>query len=169
PCYLLCPRLTTTEDTEEVQATDFLDTAQELLRSSRGAPRQANLRKACSAVYYALFHTICATCAGTLTVRGTRRAWTQVYRAVDHGTASKKCKKLEEMGFPAEIVDFADLFVQMQEKRHRADYDPHERLYKSAVETDIKAATAIIAAFRKSPLRHRRAFAAFMVVKTRDT
>ena len=130
-----------------MQATDFLDTAQELLRSSRGAPRQANLRKACSAVYYALFHTICATCAGTLTVRGTRRAWTQVYRAVDHGTASKKCKKLEEMGFPAEIVDFADLFVQMQEKRHRADYDPHERLYKSAVETDIKAATAIIAAF----------------------
>jgi hypothetical protein len=72
------------------------------------------------------------------------------------------------MGFPTEIEDFADLFVQMQEKRHRADYDPHERLYKSAVETDIEAAAAIIAAFRRSALRHRRAFAAYIAIRSRD-
>jgi hypothetical protein len=57
------------------------------------------------------------------------------------------------------------MFVQMQEKRHRADYDPNERLYKSAVSEDIKAARAAIDAFHTVEMRHRRAFAAYAMLK----
>ena len=153
-----------------MRATDFLDTARELLKSSRGAPRQANLRKACSATYYALFHTLCTVCADSLTVRGTRRAWLQVYRAVEHGVANKRCKEIadRDLGFPDEIKDFANMFCQMQIKRHTADYDPSARFYKSEVETDIKVAETIITAFRNTELRHRRAFATYILIKTRQ-
>jgi uncharacterized protein (UPF0332 family) len=149
-----------------VQATDFLLAAEDLLDTGQGAPRQANLRKACSAVYYALFHTLCETCANTL-VRDqtTQRAWTQMYRALEHGDAKKNCKRSEVIGrFPAEMQNFADRFVQMQEKRHRADYDPNPRFYKSEIATDIEAARVAIEDFRDVAVRHRRAFATYMIL-----
>ncbi len=66
--------------------------------------------------------------------------------------------------FPPAVQDFALMFCQMQEKRHRADYDPDERLIKSAVESDIEAARAAMAAFHRVPARHRRAFAAYIIL-----
>jgi len=149
-----------------VQATDFLLTAEDLLKTGRGAPRQANLRKACSAAYYALFHTLCDTCASMLIGdQDTRRAWTQMYRAIDHRVAKANCRRQEMVArFPAEIQRFADMFVQMQEKRHRADYDPNSRYYKSEIETDIEAARIAIADFRGVSTRHRRAFAAYIIL-----
>lgn len=69
------------------------------------------------------------------------------------------------MGFPAEIEHFAKLFVQLQEKRHRADYDPNGRFYKSEIETDIEAAAAAVVALRTSALRHRRALAAHILIR----
>lgn len=155
-----------------MQATDLLGTAKQLLEVDKGArPRQANLRKACSAVYYALFHTLCRVCATALAARTARRAWTQAYRAVDHGITKNKIAKSKEfpkMGFPDAIVDFANLFVQMQEKRHRADYDPNQRFQRSTVKTDIAAAEAVIAALRNVPIKHRRAFATYILLKSRD-
>jgi len=61
-------------------------------------------------------------------------------------------------GFPTAIIDFAGLFIQMQDKRHSADYDPTYRLAKSEVETDIEAARIVIAGFNAAPSRHKRAF-----------
>ena len=69
------------------------------------------------------------------------------------------------MGFPAEIESFVRLFVQMQDKRHRADDDPNGRLYKSAVDADVRMAAATITAFRASARRHRRAFAAYILLR----
>jgi hypothetical protein len=67
--------------------------------------------------------------------------------------------------FPVEIQDFADRFVQMQAKRHLADYDPNERFYKSAVIADIDAARVAIDGFLTMPLRDRRAFAAHVLLR----
>jgi uncharacterized protein (UPF0332 family) len=155
-----------TEDEEEVRAIDFLRTAEELLAAASGKPRQANLKKACSSTYYALFHTLCVTCANMLIgAQGTHRAWTQVYRAVEHRVAKDNCRRREMIErFPVEIQVFASMFAQMQEKRHRADYDPNERLYKSEVASDIVAARASILAFQSVELKHRRAFAAYMIL-----
>ena len=41
--------------------------------------------------------------------------------------------------FPPEIRRFANQFIDMQNKRHRADYDPNETLFKSGVVLDIEA------------------------------
>lgn len=67
--------------------------------------------------------------------------------------------------FPDEIKDFANMFVQMYEKRHRADYDPDEKLTKSAVLNDIVGVRAVIEGFQNTSLRHRRAFAAHVLLK----
>lgn len=66
--------------------------------------------------------------------------------------------------FPADIQDFANLFVQMQEKRHRADYDPTGIYYKSAVQADIDAAKVAIEAFSNCDKRHKRAFVIYVAV-----
>jgi uncharacterized protein (UPF0332 family) len=157
-----------------LEPTDFLSTALNLLDANGDPPRETNLRRACSTAYYALFHALCRTCANTLVGEGaaqtTKRAWTQAYRALDHKFARDSCSRSAVVRkFSAEIQDFADQFVQMQEKRHRADYDPQETFYESSVRADIEAARVAIEAFETAPLEDRRAFAAYVLFKFRDT
>lgn len=61
--------------------------------------------------------------------------------------------------FPQPIQDFGNAFVALQEKRHRADYDPDERHYKHA--------ETVIVSFQKAPITDRRAFAAHVLVRPR--
>jgi len=97
--------------------------------------------------------------------QGTKRAWSHVYRSLDHRAARENCLRKEFMErFPNAIQDFASMFAQMQVKRHRADYDPHAQFYKSSVAADIDAAAAAISAFHKVPARHRRAFAVYVIL-----
>ena len=149
-----------------MKPTDFLSTASELLDAGRGKPRQTNLRRACSTSYYALFHALCLSCANAWSSRSTQKAWTHVYRSIEHGATKNSCLNEEVMKqFSDEIQDFANMFVQMQEKRHRADYDPNERLSKSAVSNDIDACRAAIEGLQKTSLSERRAFAAHVLLK----
>jgi hypothetical protein len=60
------------------------------------------------------------------------------------------------------------MFVQMQLKRHKADYDPSERIFKSAVLADISAVKAVIDDFGNASLKDRRAFAALVLLKQRS-
>lgn len=148
-----------------MKPTDFLDTAHDLLRAGRRRPRQTNLRRACSSLNYALFHTLCDCCATTLVGVGTQRAWQQAYRFIDHKPTKNRCLAIRNMrGFPPAIEDFADLFVSLQDKRHSADYSPAGTFYKSSVEADLIAARAAIAAFNNAKLKDRRAFAAHIAL-----
>ena len=58
---------------------------------ARGRPQQARLRKAASAIYYAMFHALAASNADTLIGASAELralpAWTQTYRALEHGFA----------------------------------------------------------------------------------
>jgi hypothetical protein len=56
----------------------------------------------------------------------------------------------------------------MQLKRHDADYNPDGTVFKSAVVTDVSTVEAAIDGFNKAPLKDRRAFAAFVLVKQRN-
>jgi len=153
---------------------DLLDVAFDLANSSKGKPKQAHLRRAVSATYYAMFHTL-ARCCADLLIGGpgssrSEEAWNQVYRALDHGFAKGACmNKGVLLKFPKEIQDFANLFVQMQFKREDADYNPNGTVFKSAVLTDISAVKAVIDGFGKAPLKDRRAFTALVMVKQRKT
>jgi hypothetical protein len=130
------------------------------------APREANLRRACSTTYYALFHTLCETCATLLIAdQSAEHAWAHVYRAPEHRDVKAKCKQADMMKrFPAGVQDFASTLLTMQEKRHRADYEPCMPFSLSEVEADIGAAGAAIEAFCVVPEKHRRAFAAFILL-----
>ena len=124
-----------------------------------------------STCYYALFHLLCANCADSLIgSAGSDRsdpAWLQTYRAVEHGFAKNRCKDGKIATFPEAVEDFAALFIEMQDRRHDADYDPTSRFARNEVIAMIQRTEDAVTRFRAVPLRHRRAFAAFTVLRNR--
>jgi len=70
--------------------------------------------------------------------------------------------------FPREIQEFSRAFVQLQLKRHEADYDPEATMYKSAALANIAIVETVIKEFSNVPLKHRRAFAAWVMFKKRN-
>lgn len=154
-----------------MQPRDLLATAKVLLKASSKKPSQANLRRAVSTAYYAVFHHLARTSADLL-IGGkksgsTNRAWRQVYRALDHKPAANACIDGTLTLFPKGIQDFADAFTTLQKKRHNADYDPFVIFTKSGVQQDIATAGAAMAAFDAESARDRRAFCAFVLFKKR--
>ncbi|MCY3878472.1 MAG: hypothetical protein OXF74_04740, partial [Rhodobacteraceae bacterium] len=100
-----------------MQPRDLVASAEKLLENDRkGPPRQSDLKRALSAAYYAMLHSICWNCADSFigksrTLRS-RPAWRQAYRAVEHGFAKSQCKNTSVMErFPQEIQDYANQFV----------------------------------------------------------
>jgi uncharacterized protein (UPF0332 family) len=148
---------------------DLIKTARDLIESTDGKPRQSNLHRATSTAYYAMFHTL-ARSAANLLIDGpgskrSAQAWQQVYRALEHGPAKKACMSGTISALPRQIQDFANLFVTMQEKRHKADYGPNAKAQKSQVSTDIDLVEAAIEDFESVSAKDRRAFAAFVMFK----
>ena len=72
---------------------------------------------------------------------------------------------------PPGIEAFADAFVDMQRKRHQADYDPQPpegRWRKSAVVRQVDVAASVIEKFELTPIRYRRAFAVHVLLRNRN-
>ena len=126
-----------------------------------------------STAYYAVFHQLCRTTADTFIGGGgsnrSKQAWAQAYRAVDHRAAKDKCNKNTTVmsQFPTEIQDLANAFVALQQARHKADYDPLHRLTRSEVKAEIDRVEQVIKDFNKASKKDRRAFAAWITLKTR--
>jgi uncharacterized protein (UPF0332 family) len=149
---------------------DLIQVALHLANASGKKPKQAHLLRAISTAYYAMFHALARCCADTMiggpSATRSKPAWRQVYRSLDHGPAKNAWVACSKIGdFPVEIQDFANLFRTMQEKRHKADYDPLEKAYKSEVLVDIDQVQASIERFGLAPLKDRRAFAALVLFK----
>ena len=157
-----------------MQPSDFIATAKDLVDASpKGRPREANLRRAVSTAYYALFHCLATCCADMLVggagARRSQPAWRQAYRALQHGTASKRCERRAMVEkFPSEIQNFAVLFAFMQKERHRADYDPNSVFYKNYVRILIELAAIHIRRFNEVPVKDRRAFAVYVLLDIRS-
>lgn len=69
--------------------------------------------------------------------------------------------------FPTEIQDFAAKFADLQEKRHRADYDPSSRFKREVVLTEIAAVEIAVRQLQNSAIRDRRAFAVWTSMRKR--
>ncbi|MDE0039894.1 MAG: hypothetical protein OXU77_20405 [Gammaproteobacteria bacterium] len=136
-------------------------------------PRKADLCRAVSSSYYALFHCLAKNCADLLARTGThtsRPAWRQAYRALQHGTAKSRCEQRDVMRrFPNPIQDFGNLFVEMQRKRHTADYDPDAQFRKSDVVTDIDRVEDVVARFSRVAATERRALAIHVLLAQRKS
>ena len=135
-----------------------------------GRPVDAELRRAVSTAYYAMFHALAQTCAALLgTNPSTKHAWIQLYGALEHGPAKSRCTGPSNVlqTFPRAVQNFASHFVKMQAHRHRADYDPTARLERAAVFQYIEETKTAIEDLNQAPRKDRRAFAVYVLFPLR--
>lgn len=128
-----------------------------------GKPKQANLRRALSSAYYAVFHFLvreaCRTQIGT---KHTQAGYRHVLaRAFSHTVMKQACtsfgggtlKATIVKGLPAgfsvppEIQSLAGMFIDMQELRHLADYDLSKRFERVDVLAEIARAEIQVVRF----------------------
>ena len=147
---------------------DLMEAARGLADLSPRRPSQANLRRAVSTAYYALFHCLAACAANTLIGRARNAAWHQTYRALEHGKARRACEnKAALAALPFEVRRFADVFAALQKARQQADYALDVRHEKAGVRAAIDAVEDAIVAFEQVDVRHRRTFIAQVLFRRR--
>jgi hypothetical protein len=131
------------------------------LGDDRGRPKQASLRRAISAAYYALFHLLVDE-GSSLVARGNRlnaiRAL--VSRAFAHSEMKAAAssfaggtpraaiaRALGPSPVPGELKLVAKSFVQLQEARHWADYDVSRPIYRQQALDLVEMARKAFAAW----------------------
>lgn len=130
-----------------------------------GAPRQVDLRRAMSTAYYAAFHCLCGAIADEF-AGGSGQVWNRFYRAVDHGHARERCQRLVGVqGAHSGLVSFANDFIQLQQLRHEADYNPEFRASKQAAAQAVARASAAIASLQNADREQRRVFLVDFLVR----
>lgn len=124
--------------------TDLLAQAKFLSAKEPRRPKQASLRRAVSAAYYALFHRLISEGAKSI-VSGSHSAPLRnlTGRAFEHASMKRACKAFSSMGIPpdlqtglpngvpSEIQKVAEIFLMLQAMRHEADYNLSLRLSRS--------------------------------------
>lgn len=133
-------------------------------------PSQSAIRRALSTCYFAAFHALARTCANALVGSDPEerptKAWVEVYRGLNHGHGKTSCKDAASIKFPEGILKFADSFFQLQELRHKADYDPIARFDKFAALVLVEDTKLSIESLRSSSPVDKRAFAAWVLISS---
>lgn len=147
-----------------------------------GRPRQANLRRSISAAYYGVFHATLSAAADQFVgrARQSSKIYVLVYRSIDHGKLRELCEEIKKTplpekfksyapsgGFGDEIRGFSVAFLELQEKRHSADYDPSYRVKMSDVVPAIKSARDAVERLQRAPSEQREAFLGMLLFKPR--
>ena len=158
--------------------TDLLAVARLLLSAKPAPPSEAQLRRAASTAYYALFHKASRAAAERFMGpgRGSSAGYALLYRGLNHGRMRDVCKALDvprlkdpwkrQLGKDAR--GFAADFVALQEARHSADYDPKAEFSPSGVSALIEAADNGLAAFDRIAPDERADMLALMLVGARS-
>lgn len=141
--------------------TQLLEQAKHLAHRERRRPKQASLRRAVSAAYYAVFHLVTDEGA-RLVVRGSKVTdqLATVARVFDHrqmkevagGFAqSNPCQPWRSQlgAVPPDIVIVADALVDLQHARHVADYDKRARFSRREVDEYVALAQEAFDAWRR--------------------
>lgn len=161
----------------------LFDQAEKLLAPPpAGPPRQVDLRRAISAAYYGVFHFV-LTAAADEFVGVTKRAtvrYALVYRSVDHRGLRDLCNEMKKSqlsakydrtapasGFGANIQAFASAFIELQEKRHAADYDPSIRVKTSDALLALSTARSAVRRFTGANATRRKAFLSLVLFAPR--
>jgi hypothetical protein len=147
-----------------------------------GPPRQADLRRAISACYYAIFHAT-LTAAADLVVGAVHRPtprYELVYRSISHrwlrelseGVAKANLPNrikayAPQSGFGPDLVAFASAVVEIREKRHSADYDPLFRVVTSEALLALRAAERALDRLRNANSAEREAYLTLLLFQPR--
>jgi hypothetical protein len=147
-----------------------------------GAPRQADLRRAISTAYYAVFHAIVTDAADDFVGRSHRHAprYALVYRSIDHRSVRGLCEDVVKTtppakysnyvpmgGFGPDLIALATAVVELQEKRHAADYDPLFRARMSDAVLAVATSRTALVRFRAASRARRKAFLSLLVFSPR--
>jgi uncharacterized protein (UPF0332 family) len=160
--------------------------AEGLLVSTGGPVRQVNIRRAISAAYYGLFHALQAAAADMVVGKTTRvRAtvgYSLVYRSLDHKTLRKVSEDISKRtvpnklkpyvpagasGFGKDMTAFATALVELQQKRHEADYDPRRRMKDSDARVAIRTARAALSSWKNIRTEERATYLLLLMFEAR--
>lgn len=161
----------------------LLDQADRLIAPpGGGAPRQADLRRAISNAYYAVFHVVVAQAADDFIGRTHRASprYALVYRSIDHKSLRKLCEDVKKTPLPAkysnysprggfgpDLIALANAVVDLQEKRHLADYDTLFRVKMSDAVLAVATGRTALDRFRNANRTSRKAFLSLLVFSPR--
>jgi uncharacterized protein (UPF0332 family) len=148
--------------------------ARRLARLDPSRPKQANLRRAVSSAYYAVFHFLTdQACRIAIGGQHDQAPYRHVLgRAFAHNVMKAACVSFAGgtlkasvskglppgFAFPAEIRDIATIFLNLQEQRHLADYDLTERFRRSDVLILVDRAEVTIQQFKNVPASNEKKF-----------
>ncbi len=154
-------------------AEDLLDQALFLTNRDQRRPKQANLRRAVSSLYYALFHLLVDDASVLLFSNSSKAAASRllVTRSFAHGSMKKAAAPFKAAGdlsrlqrecwhfaygdatpLPTANGDLrlvAGTFLDLQEQRHKADYDKTASFARTDVEARCETARKAFVAWRK--------------------
>jgi len=123
----------------------LLEQARFLLRREVRRPLQASLRRAVSASYYAVFHFLIDRATGQMFGVATNRRKLRdiISRAFDYGSMKDASRSFAggnlpdalrwTTPLPADLRRVASNFVELQDERHRADYDRGDPFVRAEV------------------------------------
>jgi hypothetical protein len=147
-----------------------------------GAPRQADLRRAISTAYYGVFHAVATEAADSFSGRTQRQSprYALVYRSIEHGSLRGICEDVIKTTLPAkyvhhepsggfgpDIIALATAVIDLQEKRHAADYDPLFRASTAEGIVAIQTGRTAVNRLRHANQTRRRAFLSLVVFSPR--
>lgn len=102
------------------------------------------------------------------------------YRSIDHGKLGALCADVRKRNLPARlgryapaagfcrpVKDFAELFLELKEKREFADYDPSLKFRTADAALLVATAHTAIARFQAAPADERRTFLTLLVFPAR--
>jgi hypothetical protein len=138
---------------------DLLEQARFLSHRESGKPRQASLRRAVSAAYYALFHMLAEDAASQASPVAPTGLRIRVQRSFQHTTMKEAAKAFisaakpaRNWKAPAPLDEFltgppspaleavAAAFIKLQDERHKADYDLTFQFDRSSVQALVREA-----------------------------
>ena len=141
-------------------AEELLNQARFLANLDPHRPVQANLRRAVSSAYYAVFHLFSAEVAAQIVSAGPSGLRGRTQRALNHNSMYKAAESFSQPGarprnLPADIAlsapvsaelnSIAKGFKQLQDERHAADYDVSRSFDRFEVLAPVKTAEGIFA------------------------
>ena len=133
-------------------------------------PAPAAIRRAISTAYYAAFHALTASNADVLVGPAhdqlTADAWMRIYRGLNHNhTKAQLQQNRTSLSTDAQI--FADLFRDLQNERHNADYNPRAIFTAQTATTWLNKAEAAITDFLRTSQSERTAVAILTLTRGR--
>lgn len=150
---------------------------------SAGVPRQTDQRRAISAAYYAIFHAILTECADFIVGRTLRDApsYKLVYRSIEHAQLKSLCEDMGKStpknkykpylppeGIGSDISAVARAILELQQKRHSADYDPHYQPESSELETTLADSHAALKHWQSADKHLRETFVLLLLFPPKD-